>query len=163
MRGSDKFLLGVVVGVILLIVAALAIFAQPPEPSFVSGNDPESVLHNYLLALIQGDDERAYGYLSPALAAYPETVDEFQKDLLSFSYRYADEQNVDLVIVSSEVTGDEARVEVRETVYYDGDMFSASQYTQTIIFTLEQVDGEWKVSSGDYYFAYCWNNSEGCY
>jgi hypothetical protein len=163
MRGSDKFLLGIVAGVVVLIAAALAIFANQPEPSFVADDGPEGVVHNYLLALIQGDDERAYAYLSPELEDYPESVDQFQKDLEVFSYRYADQESVDLVIVSSETEGDEAEVEVRETVYYDGDMFNASQYSQTIIFTLEQIGGQWKIDGGDYYFAYCWNSPDGCY
>jgi hypothetical protein len=71
MKSTDKFLIGIVVGIVLLVVAAFVITLARPEPTYQVEGTPESVAHNYLLALQKEDYQRAYGYLSPTLKGYP--------------------------------------------------------------------------------------------
>ena len=63
-KHTDKYLIGIVVGSIVLVITSMFMVQSMPEPSYKDGVSPESVAHNYLLALHQDDYVRAYSYLS---------------------------------------------------------------------------------------------------
>ncbi|HLB50476.1 MAG TPA: hypothetical protein VJL59_25930 [Anaerolineales bacterium] len=163
MKSTDKFLIGIVGGVILLIVVAFAVAFLRPKPTYLPDDTPEGVAHNYLFALQQKDYARAYGYLSPTISGYPKSAEVFADDVNDYSWYFGEASNT-LQVESSSITGDRAVVLVRETVFYEGGLFNSSQYANTFEMTLRRdaKSGAWKIVESDSYWAWCWNNSDGC-
>jgi hypothetical protein len=157
MKSSDKLLIGIVAGIVLLVVAALAITLSRPEPTYQSEDTPEGVAHNYLLAIQKQDHERAHGYLSPTLPGYPSSPEEFTEDTRR-GYSFRIDENTSLGVESAKVTGHHAEVEVRESRFYRGDLFSSSQ--RSYAFKMELEGDEWKIVNSDRYFAWRWRNLE---
>jgi hypothetical protein len=136
MKSTDRFLIGIVVGIILLVVAAFVVTLTRPEPTYQA----EDVAHNYLLALQEEDHQRAYGYLSPTLEGYPVSVERFAENVEDSRWRFRLDADTTLAVESVRVTGNRAVVDVRESRFH----------------------GEWKIVDSDYYFARCWKDSKGC-
>lgn len=164
MKNIDKFLLGIIAGIILLVGVAFAVAFWRPKPTYQPEDTPEGVAHNYLFALQQEDYERAYKYLSPGLESYPASVDKFTKDLDEYSWQMQDlkNQSVTLAVDSTRLAGDRATVSIRETHFHRGDLFDSNQYTNTFDMTLQRENGEWKIIKSDTYWASCWDDSRGC-
>ncbi len=164
MKSTDKFLIGIVVGIILLIVAAFTITLTRPEPIYQAEDTPEGVAHNYLLALQKEGFERAYSYLSPTLDGYPDSVETFIEQIKDSSWRFRVDVDITLAVESARITRNHATVDVRETRFYENDLFDSSQRTTVFEIELQLEDGEWKIVDADYYFLPCWVDSEdwGC-
>lgn len=165
MKKTDRVLIGIVGGIILLVVVAFVVALTRPEPEYQPEDTPGGVAFNYLFALQQKDYERAYGYLSPAVAGYPRDVDVFTDDLRDYSWQFsgAYDSSVSLEVDSVDVNGNRADVVIRETRFYEGDLFSSNQYTNTYTMTLRQeAHGDWKITDSDNYWLWCWNETEGC-
>ena len=79
---DDKFLIGIIIGIVLLIVIALAtVLARKPEAEdYVVDTTPDGVVHNYFLAIQRKDFERAYNYLADDLKSKPD-LDEFIREM----------------------------------------------------------------------------------
>ena len=162
MKSTDKFLVGIVAGIVLLIIVAFVVTLARPEPTYQAEDTPEGVAHNYLLALQQEDYERAYGYLSPTLEGYPVSAEEFARDVRDHSWSFRLDEDITLAVESSRVIGNRAVVDVRESRFYDGDLFDSSQSTTVFEMELQLEDGEWKIVHSNCYFAWCWMSDEGC-
>src|SRR5512146_670980 len=62
---QDRFLMGILIGIGVLIVAALVVFfTRQNQASYVAENTPDGVVHNYVLAILNKDYQKAYGYLA---------------------------------------------------------------------------------------------------
>lgn len=166
MKGTDKFLIGIVIGVIILIGAAITVALLRPEPTFQSEDTPEGVAHNYLLALQQKDYERAYGYLSPSLEGYPDSVETFIDNIDDYSWQFRDLQDgsTTLTVESTDLIGERAEVSVREDRFHEGGLFDSSQYTHTFEMRLrfDTARNAWKIIGSDSYWVRCWDDKEGC-
>ena len=81
MKSTDRFLIGIVIGVVVLVIAAFGVAFLGPKPAYQSDDTPEGVAHNYLLAIQREDYARAYGYLSPDLRGYPASDEQFIEDM----------------------------------------------------------------------------------
>src|SRR5262245_57084040 len=116
MKSTDKFLIGIVIGVIVLIGIAFAVVLLRPQPTYQAEDTPEGVAHNYLLALQQEDYARAYNYLSPSLEGYPASADEFKEDIDRQGWQFHElaDGSTTLAIESSHQTGEQAEVSVQE-------------------------------------------------
>jgi hypothetical protein len=161
-KAPDKFLVAILAGVVLLVGITFAAALLRPAPTYRSDETPEGVAHNYLLALEQEEFDRAYSYLSPTLEGYPDSADEFADDVRDYSWQF---QSVALAVESTRVTGDEARVTVRETFSSDGGLFSGGNYSTTFDMRLQEENGEWKLIASDSYWLYCWTTDDadaGC-
>lgn len=162
MRNSDKILFGIVAGVIGLVIVAFIVAFTRPKPAYQSEDAPEGIAHNYLLALQKREYERAYRYLSPELPHYPRDVEEFTSDVQNQGYNFDfDQSSVTLEIVSSEVRGDDATVDVRETRFYQGDLFNSgeSSYVFTMTLRRNSAQDSWKIYRSDNYWVYCWGDT----
>ena len=51
MKSTDKVLIAIVAGIILLIIVAFVVALAKPEPTYQAEDTPEGVAYNYLLAL----------------------------------------------------------------------------------------------------------------
>jgi len=62
---QDRFLLGILIFIGLLVIAALALFfIRQDSQVYVADDTPEGVTRNYALALQKQDFQRAYDYLA---------------------------------------------------------------------------------------------------
>lgn len=163
MKGTDRFLIGIVAGVVLLVGVAIAVvLLRSDDASYQPDDTPEGVAHNYLLALQQEDYERAYGYLSPTLSGYPASSQEFTKDVEDHAWSFSrDDDDVSLAVESVKVTGDRARVSVRQTTFYSGGVFDSGQHTTNFDMTLRREGDEWQVVEADEYWWRCWSRATG--
>jgi hypothetical protein len=65
MMKQDRFLTGIIIGIAVLVVLALAVFfTRSDTQTYVSEDAPEGVVHNYVVAVLNKDYEKAYGYLA---------------------------------------------------------------------------------------------------
>jgi len=62
---QDRFLTGILIGIAVLVVAALAVFfTRDDTQTYVSEDTPEGVTHNYVVAILNKDYKKAYTYLA---------------------------------------------------------------------------------------------------
>jgi len=167
MKKTDKILIGIVAGILLLVIVAFAVALSKPKPTYLTDDTPEGVAFNYLFALQQKDYERAYGYLAPTLPGYPRDVEALANDVRDNSWRFngVNDSSITLEVDSVEINGKRADVKIRETRFYEGDLFSSGQYTNTFNMTLRQdKTGMWKIVESDRYWHYCWSDRSayGC-
>jgi len=149
---QDRFLTGILVGIAVLVVVALAVFfIRKDTQSYVSEDAPEGVVHNYVLAVLNGDYEKAYGYLAELenKPTYEQFRDAFIKGMVNPNNSAVD-------IGKSEINNDTASVEV-SMIYNPSDPFSTG-YRDVQRAILVQQGGAWKLSSmpSYYYWDYSW-------
>lgn len=138
---QDRFLTGILIGIGVLVVIALTVFfTRKDTQTYISEDTPEGVVHNYVLAILNKDYEKAYGYLADL--KYKPTYDEFRRPFLN---KYIDPANTAVDVGISEISGDEASVEVSR-FYGSSDPFS-SGYRDTQHAILVKQNGTWKISS----------------
>jgi hypothetical protein len=138
---QDRFLTGILIGIGALVLIALVVFfTRKDTQDYMQDSTPEGVVHNYVLAILNKDYEKAYGYLADL--EYKPTYEEFRRPFLN-GYIRPDDTAVDVGI--SEISGDEASVEVAQ-IYNSGDPFS-SGYRDTQRAILVNQNGAWKISN----------------
>lgn len=162
MKSGDKFLVGIVIGVISLVILAVVIVVARPGPEYQDDGTPEGVAHNYLLALQKEDYQRAHSYLSRWMPGYPLTAVRFEKNVEDNSWRFRLGRDRSLAVVDMHVTPLEARVTFRETLFYSRGLFESGQSISTFDLELRLEQGSWKIFDGDQYFVYCWDRTDGC-
>jgi hypothetical protein len=149
---QDRFLTGILVGIVVLVVIALAVFfLRQGSQSYISEDVPEGVVHNYVLAVLSDDYEKAYGYLAD-LDNKP-TYEQFRDAFLT---GVVNPNNSAVDIGTSEVTDETASVEVA-LIYNPSDPFSTG-YRDVQRAVLVKQNGAWKLSSmpGYYFWDYNW-------
>lgn len=161
MRTTDKVLLGIVVGALLLAGGAFVLVLIRPEPTYGAEDSPEGVAHNYLLALQREDYSRAYGYLSPNLPGYPTSAQEFERQMED-SFHLQGINELSFTVGTAVIDGSQATVEFLETVFYDGGPLDPGQYTNTFQMDLEQIGAEWRIADSQRYMLDCWKSFGEC-
>ena len=149
---QDRFLTGILICIAVLVVIALVVFfLRQGSQSYISEEAPEGVVHNYVLAVLNDDYEKAYGYLADLdnKPTYEQFRDAFVKGVVNPNNSAVD-------IGSSEVSDDTASVEVA-LIYNPSDPFSTG-YRDVQRAVLVRQAGEWKLSSmpGYYFWDYNW-------
>lgn len=151
----DRFVIGVVVGVLVLVAAGiLTVLLLPTAQTYVDDATPAGVVHNYYVALEQGDLRRAYDYLAPSLQA-------------RVSYdRFAAEgggglgppgRRARVVIDEVREEGDTARVVVMLTYPQEGWLFfGGGSYSLQENLVLRRGPEGWRISDGPFYFREPW-------
>jgi len=138
---QDRFLTGILIGIGLLVVVALAVFfTRKDTQTYISDETPEGVVHNYVVAVLNKEYEKAYSYLADLdnKPTYEEFRDSFLKGMVN-------PNNSSVDIGQSDITGDDATVEVT-LVYNPSDPFSTG-YRDTQRAILVKQNGIWKISS----------------
>lgn len=164
MKGTDKFLIGIIAGIGLLVVVALVVTLSKPEETYQNENTPESVVHDYLLALQKKDYVKAYSFISSSIPGYPRTEGKFVSDIDNYAWNLYAINNHSFSIDSREVKvkGENATVVVGATSLGGRSLVDSRQNYRTFQVDLKQVKGEWKITHSDQYFAYCWSDIQGC-
>ena len=149
---QDRFLTGILIGIGVLVVAALAVFfTRGNTQTYISDEAPEGVVHNYVVAVLEKDYEKAYGYLAE-LDNKP-AYDDFRQAFLNGQ---VSPNNSAVDIGEAEINDDEAYVEVA-LIYNPSDPFSTG-YRDVQRAVLVQQDGAWKLSAMPtyYFWDYSW-------
>jgi len=148
---QDRFLTAILVGIALLVAAALALFfARRSAEAYQPEDTPQGVVHNYLLALSRGEYERAYGYLAEG-AGKPSYVD--------FRRQFADGRrldNVGVTIGEVEIRAEAQAFVTLQLVYAASDPFSG-MYEDAGLAVLERQQRQWKLLQMPYpFWGYEW-------
>jgi hypothetical protein len=138
---QDRFLIGILIFIGLLVVAALVLFFVRNEtPAYGPEDTPEGVLYNYAVALQLRDYARAYGYL--AEKDNKPTYDYFRQAFLT---RQLDTSTSALQIGEVQtLEGGEAWVSV--TVQYSGSGLFNDGWSSTDRGSLVKQNEVWKIS-----------------
>ncbi|MGB8648728.1 MAG: hypothetical protein WCF84_26055 [Anaerolineae bacterium] len=162
MRHTDRFLIGIVAGIILLVTTAFVATLLRPQPTYLAEDQAENVAHNYFLALQQQDYPRAYGYLSPTLEGYPFTVEKFARQIADNYWQFQSlGEPTAREVQPARLIGDSAFVAVRETRYASNGLFGGGQYNNTFEVRLQREQGAWKLLHSDSYWVPCWTSGGG--
>ncbi len=144
---QDKFLTGILIGIGALIFLALVLFfvRKDGQAEYIADSAPEGVAHNYALAVLNKDYQKAYGYLAD-LENKP-TYEQFRQ---SFFNGMVNPNDVGVEIGAAEINGDEAVVNL--SVYYSVNDPFTSRYASEDRALLVNQDGAWKLSAMPYNF-----------
>jgi hypothetical protein len=149
---QDRFLTGILIGIAVLVVIALAVFfLRSDTQTYISEDAPEGVVHNYAVAVLNKDYEKAYSYLADL--EHKPTYEEFRDAFLT---GVVNPDNATVDIGGSEIDGDTASVEV-VMIYNPSDPFSTG-YRDVQRAILVDQGGAWKLSSmpGYYFWEFSW-------
>jgi len=150
---QDRFLTGIIGGIVILVIIALGVFftRQGTTLEYQIDDQPKGVIFNYILALHNGDYEKAYGYISE-IPGKP-TMVQFRQGIAVNSAQY---QNNAVDVTDEIIDGQTATVTV-VTNMSGGGIFNEG-YQNRENAALENVDGTWKIISMPYsYWSYDWN------
>ena len=150
---QDRFLVGILVGIALLVVLALVTFFMRKDTAMSYGTDdtPEGVVHNYAVAVYKRDYPKAYSYLAD-LKDKPD-LEQFRQ---SFLMNQVYPENAGLDIGATEMVSDTEAIVSINIVYSPSDPFSSGYRTTEQAFLVKQ-DGNWKIRQMPYNFwSYDW-------
>jgi hypothetical protein len=161
---TDKYLVCIVLGSIVLIITALVMVRNSPNPSYMVELSPKGVAHNYLLSIQENDYIQAYEYLSSQIDGYPDSADDFEDLVVSspWEFKVDDNDNIQLEVIEVDVVDERARVLIRETRFYSGGIFSDGYSLSTFRMNLNLDSGGWKVRSSSEYWSTCLNDKSRC-
>lgn len=148
---QDRFLVGILIGIAVLVMAAVALFfARRGTLDYGPEGTPAGVVRNYIVALKKSDFDRALGYLAdfsgrPDSFAFRQTFQQFQASEVAGTGVEVGEETVD---------GDRAFVQV-SMIRGGGGLFS-DVYRDTQPAELVRQGGVWKIKGMPYPF---WNFS----
>ncbi len=149
---QDRFLLGILIFIGVLVVAALALFfLRQDSQVYVADDSPDNIVRNFALALQKQDYQRAYSYLEDAPAR--PTYDAFRRAFLTNQLNVA---NNALQVGSIQyVTSTEATVSI--SILYPGNGPFNQGYSSSDVANLVQQGGAWKLSYMPYpYWSFDW-------
>ncbi len=150
MTASTKWLIGIGAALGVLVVAAVvgALISGGGEPELFPEDDPEGITQRYVLAMIDGDLDEAWGYLSPEMQSGC-TLEEWREVARRQSHLEESQILLDEVdrINDTEVTVSLNRRRVSQPDPFDLS-FSADESTHHFEdFRLKkQRDGAWRIS-----------------
>lgn len=147
---NDKFLLGILVFIGVLVAAALILYATDRSAQeYLPDGTPEAAVHNYTLAVTRGDYERAYTYLASGDQKPTEIA------FRTFFTQYNQLQNYGLRVGDAEILDDEAVVDV--TVLYGSTGPFDRGFDSPGSATLVLEEGEWRINAMPYpYWDFSW-------
>jgi len=139
---QDKFLTGILIGIGALILLALGLFfiRQDGQRDYVADTTPDGVVHNYVLAVLNKDYQKAYGYLADL--EHKPTYEEFRQ---SFFNGMVNPNDTGVDVGSVEINKDEAVVSL--SIYYSNTDPFSSRYASQDRALLVLQSGVWKLNS----------------
>ncbi|MBK9603915.1 MAG: hypothetical protein IPO36_19085 [Anaerolineales bacterium] len=92
---QDRFLIGILAGIGVLILLALVLFFTRKEDKreYMTADSPEAVVYNYVLAITNDDYKKAYSYL--AEKEHKPSYEQFRQSFFNGSI-YSDNVGVDV-------------------------------------------------------------------
>lgn len=151
---KDRFLWGIIIGISILVVTALVLFFLRQEQAGTTDEStPAGVVESYILALQQGDDEKAYAHLvhrenRPTLAMFREALFPYQRDQI----------NRTAVEVGDTIFGSSGRAATVQVIFIRGSQgLLGDRYQEAGSFMLVEQNGAWKIEHAPYpFWSYNW-------
>jgi hypothetical protein len=141
-RRFSPIMLGLIAVVVVVVaVALIAVFVRGGDETYPA-DSPEGVVQRYARAVVDGDTDAALGYLTPDSAADCERWETGSAD-----YR--------ITLVRRTVRDSTARVEVIVSEVVGGGPFGPDEYQNQEVFSLQRIDGDWKVENMPWQFRIC--------
>jgi hypothetical protein len=138
---QDRFLMGILIFVGLLVAAALALFFfRNEKPAYGAEDKPEGVLYNYAVALQLHDYPRAYSYL--AEKDKKPTYNAFEQAFLT---RQLDTSTSALQIGNVQMLENGAAW-INVTIQYAGNGLFNNSWSSADKGTLVKQNGAWKIT-----------------
>jgi hypothetical protein len=138
---QDRFLLGILVGIAVLVLLALLVFFLRPDGLQYGADDtPEGVVRNFIVAIHLQDYQKAYDYL--AEDDYKPTFDQFSQP---FQLKYINPTNAGIEIVGASISAEQGRATVQVSVIYNARDPFAGSYRSSDQALLILQSGQWKV------------------
>ena len=149
---QDRFLTGILAGILILIVLALVMFfARKGQGGYVADGTPEAALHNYVTALEKQDYQRAYEYVADG-----STSPSYNAFLTTQTANLANNNAAGLEVGTAQIDGDTAIVPVTVVRVSGGPLADTYREPQTVI--LVRQGGAWKITSMGYpYWDWSWS------
>ena len=150
MKSSNRLLLwfGAVIGALIaLSIILVAVTARQPEKTLPE-NTPEGTVQRYLLAITNGDYQKAFAYLSQAPQArlnYDDWVRQLGNNRPSSSSWKAS-------LGKTTVTGNQATVNIVVSVFTPSGPFSDPVRTNNVSFILQKSGDSWLITSPTYVY-----------
>jgi hypothetical protein len=149
---QDRFLIGILVFIGLLVIAALGLFfvRQEIPVTYRAEDTPSGVVFNFALAVQRQDVERAYGYLADLDHKPIQQV--FQQAILNGTIDPA----ASLQVADAVMTGEDTAL-VMVTIHTMSNGPFDSGWDSTENATLVRQDGAWKITYMPYpYWSFDW-------
>lgn len=146
---KDRFLIGILAGIGVLITAALVVFfiRQGDGQTYTQENTPDGVVHNYVLALQQGDLQKAYSYLAeeegrPGFGSF--------RSFFAEDYNGPEDSGIQITGWDEDVDNT-AWVDVT-TVQISSGPFSGVHRNNSVAQLVKNDKGDWKIKNMPYPF-----------
>ena len=151
---QDRFLTGILIGIGVLVVIALAVFfTRQDTQSYIEEDTPEGVVRNYVIALQKQEMERAYRYLAegenkPNQAVFNQALEQYQLREIS---------TASLQVDNSVIDGETATVYLVIVRGQNEPFGTGFREQQNAL--LELQNGAWKIKMMPYpYWGFDWYN-----
>lgn len=146
---DDRFLLGIIAGIGLLLIAAMvAIVLLRGSAAALPAATPGGTVQRFLQALETQDYDRAYDYLSDTMSNKPsrEAFTRYNAEYVTY-----EQANMRLRIERESISGETATVVVEVTHYSTGNpIFGGGEWTVSETFTLRREGEAWRITSLPY-------------
>lgn len=144
---QDRFLIGILIFIGVLVLLALGLFLLRNEtPEYGPEDTPQGVVANYVIALSRGDYERAYAYLADG-----EAKPSYAFFLSAVRSQQLGDPNTGLQLGETEMVSDGEAWVALTLVYAGGGPFD-NGWSNTDRATLVLQEGAWKLT----YLPYPW-------
>lgn len=145
---QDRFLLGILIGIAVLVLLALVVFFLRPDGLQYGPDDtPEGVVRNFVVAIHLQDYQKAYDYL--AEGENKPTFDQFSDP---FQLKYITPAEAGIEILDASTSAQSASVQA-SIIYNARDPFAGS-YRSSDQAMLVLQSGQWKIKQMPYPFWY---------
>jgi hypothetical protein len=152
---QDRFLVGILVGIAVLVVLALVVFfVRRGSLSYGPDDTPDGVVRNYIVALQKQDYERAYSYMAdivqkPSLAAFTQPLAGPQAQEIAST-------SLEITSVNVDASGNSATILVSMVRGPTGLFTNNPVDLQTA--DLVRQNGAWKIRNLPYpFWSYNWS------
>jgi hypothetical protein len=152
---NDRFLLGILIGIILIVLLSIGIVIFNPQGSnYLPENSPEAVVNNYLTAWAQEDFDKVAGYLMEA-----ENKPEFHK-IIQTAYETKYATDTTSVRIDKSILRDHEATVILTMISHPGDPFSTTSQTSGLVALIKENDA-WKIKQFPYpFWGWDWYESQ---
>ena len=151
----DRFTLGIILGVLLLVVGAVITIAFTggrgwQSADYLNEDTPEAVVHDAFLASVRNEPDVAMSHYSRDVLEDEDNVRFRERFTYYDSGRSARRLRIQNVDINEE--GDKAYVSVAIDNYRQGGLFDSGTSTHRRTVPLVREDGAWKIDTDDLFY-----------
>ncbi len=126
----------VVIGALVAVLIGVAVMLALRPPAEFNPATPEGTAQGYFQAVLDGDEDLAFGYLTEAFG------DQCDTGVM----RHETPNDARVVIIRTEIDGADAELEVEITETYGEGPFNAGSYTFNETLVMERHDDRWLIA-----------------